>query len=324
MKRGLQIALGVLFAAMVTGAVGSAWLAMHAAPTGPAAHSDKPDLNGRRIAHAQGVTLIPHEPVKVAVLDPSALDIADALGIKPAGVAGDAFPGHLAKYAGTEYPRLGTLFEPDFEQIHAMGFDLVITGGRSSAKFQAVSAIAPTIDMRENDAQPLQGIVSNVLMLGSVFKRETAAQELVARLTRNVAALHAKTHSRGTGLIVLVSGGRMSAYGPGSRFGMIHTDFGVPPAVTTLAKSLHGEAISAEFIMKVNPDWLFVIDRDAAIGERGAARQVLDNALVRRTTAWTKGQVLYLDPVNIYLVGNGIQSIEALVREISLAYDHVR
>ena len=51
-------------------------------------------------------------------------------------------------------------------------------------------------------------------------------------------------------------------------------------------KGNHGQPVMFEYIKKTNPDWLFVLDRSAAIGEEGkAAKDVLDNPLVAETTA---------------------------------------
>ena len=106
----------------------------------------------------------------------------------------------------------------------------------------------------------------------------------------------------------------------GSRFGVLHADFGIVPAVEGLAATNHGQAMSSEFILKTNPDWLFVIDRDAAVGRGGAAaKSMLDNELVAQTTAWKKGQVVYLDPVNWYLIGGGLTSMQASVDQIARA-----
>ena len=35
----------------------------------------------------------------------------------------------------------------------------------------------------------------------------------------------------------------------------------------------------------------------------------LDNALVAGTTAWEKGQVIYLNSANVYVAGGGYQSM---------------
>ena len=51
-------------------------------------------------------------------------------------------------------------------------------------------------------------------------------------------------------------------------------------------KGNHGQPVTFEYIKKTNPDWLFVLNRSAAIGEEGkAAKDVLDNPLVAETTA---------------------------------------
>ena len=51
-------------------------------------------------------------------------------------------------------------------------------------------------------------------------------------------------------------------------------------------KGNHGQPVTFEYIKKTTPDWLFVLDRSAAIGEEGkAAKDVLDNPLVAEMTA---------------------------------------
>ncbi|MEI7377369.1 siderophore ABC transporter substrate-binding protein [Dickeya chrysanthemi] len=274
----------------------------------------------RSVTHAQGHTVVPFNPQRVAVFDIGALDTLDALGVKVMGVAGRTFPSYLSHYADSRYLLMGTLFEPDYEAINAARPDLIITGLRSSSKFKPLSNMAPTIDMPTDDAHPVQTTLANTQLLASIFGREARAAELTTEIKQAMENLRARTVNGGKGLIILVSGGKMSAYGPGSRFGVLHGDFGVPPAAPHLTVSLHGEAIGSEFILKTNPDWLFVIDRDVAIGQTGAARQVLDNPLVRQTTAWKQDQVMYLDPGVWYLGGGGIQALRQMIKQIDEGY----
>ena len=51
-----------------------------------------------------------------------------------------------------------------------------------------------------------------------------------------------------------------------------------------------------------------------------AARRLLDNPLVRQTTAWQKSQVVQLTPAIWYLVSGGIQATQMMVDEIAAAY----
>ncbi|NOJ83263.1 siderophore ABC transporter substrate-binding protein [Myxococcus xanthus] len=285
----------------------------------PAAAAVAPE--GRPVTHGQGTTVVPLKPRRVVVFDLVALDILQALEVDVHGVAGDMFPQHLTRFRDAKYPRMGTLFEPDYEALQAAKPDLIITGGRSSAKYSNLSRIAPTIDVPMSGKDFIASVIANTEMLASVFGKEEKARGLIEDLRKSVADLQQVTATRGKGLVVLVTGGRMSAYGPGSRFGVIHGDFGVPEAAEGLRTSLHGESISAEFIREKNPDWLFVIDRDAATGQKeGNARQVLDNELVRQTTAWQKNQVVYLDPGVTYLTGGGIQSVKQLRDQVASAY----
>jgi iron complex transport system substrate-binding protein len=270
------------------------------------------------VEHAQGTTEVPANPATVVVYDPAALDTLDALQVEVAGVPAFPLPGALAKYAGDGYAKVGSLFEPDFEAVAALRPDLIIVGGRSAAQYDALSRIAPTIDLTVGADSYLADAEANARTLGRVFGKEAEIEERIAQLDASVAALRAKAADIGTGLIVLTTGNRMSAYGPGSRFGVLHTDFGIAPAVPDLTPATHGEAISFEFVLETNPDWLFVVDRDAAIG-RGAAAALLDNELVAETTAWKRDQVVYLDPVRWYLLSGGLRALQESVDQLAAA-----
>lgn len=272
------------------------------------------------VVHAKGSTTVAANPQRVVVFDIGALDTLNALGVQVLGVAGKTFPSYLQGYLDSRYLNLGSLFEPDYEAINAARPDLIITGVRSSSKYSQLAALAPTIDMPGNDQQPVQVTLDNAQLLGTLFGQQQRVAELSDKIRQDLAALREKTRSGGKGLIILTTGGKISAYGPGSRFGVLHSDFGVPAAAPDLAVSLHGEAVSSEFILKTNPDWLFVIDRDVAVGETGAAQQVLDNPLVRQTSAWHKGNVIYLDPSVWYLAGGGIQALNRMIAQVAEGY----
>lgn len=271
------------------------------------------------VKHASGETALPAAPKKIAVYDLATLDTLDALGVPVAAVPRGNKPGHLAKYAGDEYAKVGTLFEPDYEALSALAPDLIIVGGRSRAKYADVAKLAPAIDLSLDATRPYDSAKEHVALLGKVFGKEAEAKALIEKLDAATAAVKAKAAGAGKGLLVLTVGNRMSAFGPGSRFGMLHAAFGIVPAVPDLKIGTHGQPANFEFIQKTNPDWLFVIDRDAALGKPGNAAKMLDNELVGQTTAWKKKQVVYLDPANWYLIGGGVQALQASVDQIGKA-----
>jgi iron complex transport system substrate-binding protein len=257
-------------------------------------------------------------PKKVLVLDINALDIIDALGVEPAGVPGSNLPSYLSKYASGDYAKIGSLFEPDYEAINAAEPDLVIVGGRSRTKFREVSEIAPTIDLSVDSEPFTEGLKANIATLGEIFDREEKAAELIATFDGKVEALKTSAADAGTALILVTNAGKVGAYGPNSRVGWLHKEIGFRPVEDDIDDRFHGgDIVSFEYILEKDPDWLFVIDRDAGVGNAGnSAEATLDNELVARTQAVRNGHVVYLDPQAAYIVSAGYTSVSKLLDEV--------
>jgi len=272
------------------------------------------------IQHVKGETVLTAPPKKVLVLDLATLDTLDALGVEVAGVPGGNLVPYLSKYNSDQYLKIGSLFEPDYEAINAAQPDLVIVGGRSSAKYADVAAIAPTIDLSVNNDHYLDDARAHILTLGRLFAKEQQAAQMVATLDAKLAALKTLAAKAGRTVIVTTNAGRIGAYGPRSRLGWLHSAVGFNTVMDNIDDRFHGgDIISFEFLMEKNPDWIFVISRDAAIGQRNAenaAEAVLDNALTRKTKAWQQRHIVYLDPAASYLVGSGYQALNVLLDQI--------
>lgn len=270
------------------------------------------------IDHAQGSTTLDGTPEKVVVFDLGVLETLDALGVDSVvGVPEVAnLPERLKKYGSDDYAKVGSLKEPDFEQVNALDPDLIIVAARSAAVYGELSEIAPTADLSVDTTDFLASATERIKTLGTLFGQEDAVNDRLDTLATEAEEVKASSTDR-TGLVVLTTGGKMSAYGPGSRFGIVYDDLGVEPAVDGLSAETHGDAISAEFIADADPDLLYVIDRDSAIGESGeSAKQVLDNALVNGTAAARNDGIVYLDPSVWYLTSNGLNSLESMVTAV--------
>lgn len=270
------------------------------------------------VTHAQGTATIATTPRQVVVFDIGVLITLDELGVPVAGVPQlDTLPDSLAKYRSADYVKVGSLFEPDYEKIAALAPDLIIVANRSSAAYPELSKIATTVDMTVDYENFLASFRQRAEALGAIFGKRDLVKRRLDALDAKVAEVAAKARSKGTGLVVLTTGGKMSAYGPGSRFGIVYDPLGIKPAADNLSKDTHGDAISAEFLAKIDPDLLYVVDRDAAIGESGkAARQVLDNELVKKTKAAQNNKIVYLDAFTWYIAPTGLSSVESMVKAI--------
>lgn len=275
-----------------------------------------------KIEHSSGVTDVEKSPKTVLVYDFGMLETLDMLGIPVAGVPGSAIPPSLEKYKADSYPKIGTLFEPDYEAINAAEADLVIVGGRSQAKYAEVAKIAPTIDLTSDDKDIIGSVKKNAEILGQIFGKEAEIKANVDKLDASIEKLRGIAAEKGTGLILLTTGGKISAYGKGSRFGVLHDVFGIKPADPELQVATHGQAVSYEYILETNPDWIFVVDRDAAIGQQAQpAAALLDNELVRQTKAWKDGHVVYLDSAKLYLTASGLKSQQDIVDQLTQALE---
>lgn len=274
------------------------------------------------VTHAQGETTVPANPQTVVVFTLGALDTLDAIGVPVAGVTKGLKPDYLSKYAGDDYRKIGSLFEPDYEAIVVLDPDLIIIGGRSAAKYAELAKIAPTIDVTPSREDYLASAASHARTLGRIFDKEAEVQSLLDELDASTEKLRSLAGEAGTALAVITTGGKMSAHGPGSRFAVLYDGYGFTPAAEGLSTGTHGQPISFEYLLETDPDWLFVVDRDAAIGREGqSAQQFFDNEIMHKTKAWSQDQVVYVNPQYWYLVVGGPRALKSNVDQIIAALE---
>lgn len=272
----------------------------------------------KTITHAQGETTITGVPGKVLVQDWASLDNLAALGISVAGVPSSNAPAYLADKISAEAIQIGSLFEPDFEGIAAAEADVYFVGGRSAKVYETAKDILPTVDMSVNNEAIVEGLKKNLTTLGEIFEVQPKAQELIASLDAKVAEVKAAAEGKGTALVVVTNAGKLGVYGPDSRVSWVYNEIGMPSALAEVKDGDHGgDAVTFEFLLEMNPDWVFVIDRDAGTGEgAGAAEALLDNELFNQTTAAKEGQVIYLDPQAAYITMNGYSAVNLMLDQV--------
>jgi iron complex transport system substrate-binding protein len=295
------IPTSAILAALMTGAMSMTALAQ--------------DLN---IAHAQGETTISGVPSKVLVSDWAAFDNLTALGISVAGVPGSNAPAYLADSVPADALKIGSLQEPDFEAIAASEADLYIVAARSRTAYPTAAEILPTIDLSVANTALIAGVEDNITKLGEIFAVPEKAAELNAALDAKVAEVKAAAEGKGTAMVLVTNAGNVGVYGPDSRVSWIHNEIGMVSPMAEVDDGDHGgDTVSFEFILEANPDWLFVIDRDAGVGTTtGAAAALLDNELVNQTKAAQNGHIVYLDPQAAYITMHGYSGLMLMLDQV--------
>jgi len=311
-----------VFAKSLLAAVISVALIGCADPGAPAASTATASTGeSHTIVHPQGSTTVQGVPAKVVVTDWASFDTLTALGVPVAGVPGTVVPPHLADKVDPAAIKVGTMQEPDAEAIAGAAPDLILIGGRSRTAYPTLSRIAPTVDASLDNTDIIAGLKANLSLYGDVFQRQARAAELIAALDAKVAQARAAAQGKGSGLVIVTNGGRLGIYGPQSRVSWLYSAVGIPSVFDAVDDREHGgDAINFEYLVKTNPGWLFVIDRDAGVGNAGTAKAVLDNQLIQQTGFWKNDRVVYLDPAAAYVTMHGYDAVNVLLDQVIEAY----
>lgn len=84
----------------------------------------------------------------------------------------------------------------------------------------------------------------------------------------------------------------------------------------------HGNEASFELVVDLDPDYIFVMDRDAAIGTNGAqlAQEIMENELVMSTRAYQDGHLVILEHSGIwYTAEGGITALGIMLDDLETA-----
>ncbi|MGP5404373.1 siderophore ABC transporter substrate-binding protein [Psychrobacter celer] len=277
------------------------------------ANNDAVSTHTVTVDTARGDIDLAMNPSPLVVYDMTLLQDLAALDVAVDGAPSDLPLDNLHSETQPDPKEVGTLFEPDLEALNAMQPQAILVGSRMAEKYDELANIAPTLDMTIDTANIYESSKQRLHDLGALFGKSAEAAKLQNDIDSLITEAKAVTKDSGTGLVVMVNGNKMSVYGADSRYGFIHNVVNVPIADDQIKDGRHGQPISFEYLQKTNPDWLFVVDRSAAIGEDSVgAKAVLDNPLVAQTTAWQKDQVVYLSPDSYLAFGGYYQWIQDL------------
>lgn len=271
-------------------------------------------------------------PKRVAVFDLAGLDILNALNVDavaalPKGSSGTGnFPAYLQEYSDAKYLNGGTLFEPDLDALAKIKPDLVLLGGRSRNKAEAVKAIAPVMQIAAVSGAPWDAAKANTLAFGELFHKQDMAQQKVAELDAALTALRLEGAKAGTGLFLFATANGASVQGPGARFGHAYDFIGLKsvlapenpngsprPAAGSpeAAQAREAQAERLAQAVAAKPNWIIVLDRAAATGvpEKTIQERLGAMPAIANSDAYKAGRVIYLDPTIWYIVGSGIDGL---------------
>src|SRR5699024_1285728 len=270
------------------------------------------------IEHELGTAEVEKNPERVVVFESGMLDTLDFLGVDVTAVPQMNVPSYLDKYTSDDYENVGSLKEPDFEKINSIDPDLIIISGRQAELYDELSKLGPVLYVGLDYQNYIESFNENTKIIGEIFEKEDEVDEVLADIDAEIAEVNKKeSYFDKEALIVLANESKISAYGEGSRLGIIHDVFGIASVDKNIEEPTHGMNVTFEYVVEKNPDIMYVIDRGAAIGEEASAKEVVENDLIAKTSAMKNDDIYYLDPEVWYLAGGGVISIQEMIDEIA-------
>ncbi|MBU5439825.1 siderophore ABC transporter substrate-binding protein [Tissierella sp. MSJ-40] len=295
---------------------------MLTACTKPSNETVKPETNDQvnestevstvEITDVHGTVTVPVNPKNVVALDNRTFETLANWGIELAAVPKAVMPADSPYVADESVQDIGNHREPNLEIIAAVNPELVIVGQRFARFYEDIKALVPNaavidlnFDVSEAADSPgenlINGLKNSTIVLGQIFDKNKEAEQLVADFDQAIKDAKSAYNGTDTVMSIVVSGGDIGFSAPrsGRVWGPMYEIFGWVPALEVGgASSDHqGDDISVEAIAQSNPDWIFVLDRDAAISsttDAVPAQDVIDNSpALQNTTAVSEGKIVY-------------------------------
>lgn len=270
---------------------------------------------------------VPFNPQRVAVMDLAALDMLDNFGLsdRVVGVSKGSTIDYLQSYVSDDaILNLGTIKEADLEAVMSSEPDVIFIGGRLAAQYDTLSGIAPVVYLGVDPAiGTVESVRQNAYTIASIFGVTNLVDEKMAGFDARITALAEKSKGK-TALIGLCTAGGFNVLGNDGRCSIIGVEVGYDNLAAVDVTSTHGNETSFELVLSLNPDYVFVMDRDAAIGAEGAqlAKEIMENELVQKSAAYQNGNIVYLaSPAVWYTAEGGITALDVMLADLEGALE---
>ena len=266
---------------------------------------------------------VPYDPQRIAILDMASLDILDALdvGDRVVGSASTSLDYLQSYITNTNISNLGTIKEADLEAVMACEPDVIFIGGRLSKSYDALSEIAPVVYLStDSSIGVVESVRKNAATIASMFGLEDQVATLMGGFDSRIETLKAFAEGK-TAIVGLCTSGGFNVLGNDGRCSIIGVEIGFENVGVdaNIDTSTHGNEASFEFIVDKNPEYIFVMDRDAAIATEGAqlAQEIVENELVMGTDAYKNGHIVYLaHPAVWYTAEGGVTALDLMLADL--------
>lgn len=268
--------------------------------TNASSTSDAPTID---VVDNNGAQAVPSPPANPASLDNRSFEVLEAWGVELVAAPQELIPDTIGYSSDENILNIGNHREPDLEMLTAAEPDLIVNGQRFEQYTEDIQRLNPDVaivDFEPREGEPFdEEMVRQVTELGKIFQKEEEAQQLISDFEAAKERARQAYDPEKKVMAVNVSGGTIGYIAPGIGrvYGPIMEMVGMTPALEVAEGSANheGDDISVEAIAASNPDWIMVLDRDAAVEESATpAKSVIEGSqALQGVTAVKEGNVLY-------------------------------
>lgn len=262
----------------------------------------------------------PANPQKVVALNWQTVDFLDAVGMgdRLVGIAKTGvYPKHLEKYAlDDSIANVGGMKDIDMEAIMSLQPDVIFSSDRTEKMYDEFSKIAPTMAAYVKYSPSfMDGYKELAQKHGQIFGVEGEVDSIIKGYEERIANIAEFAEGK-TALLGIFAGG-INTLGNNGRASLVVNEMGFENLAGGDNVN-HGNISSYEAWLDLNPDYMFILDKDSAVGtEAVSAKEQMEvnNPVIEKTNAYKNGNIVYLEPGDVwYIADGGITSLDLMIK----------
>lgn len=273
------------------------------------------------IKHVLGETAVNKNPSKVVLFDFGLYDTLVQLGLadKVIGLPLGNAPAYIKGSIASNVVNVGGMKAPDLEKLAEIKPDLIIITGRQGASYEALAKIAPTVNLGTNSENYLNSVEANIKLMGELFNKEEATKEQISKLNTVIEQAQKKAAESDKKVLVLLhNAGNLMPNNQNVVYDVVKVKRTELPPVSEEEKGKR-RVVTSEMIAKANPDVILIIDRSEAIGADKLEKAAFENDVIKSTSAYKNGGIVYLQADLWYLSGGGLDSLTKQIEAVENA-----
>ena len=273
-----------------------------------------------------GAEVTVDNPQRVVACMGSFASIWELAGGTLVGASDDAFTLSDYDLKSENVQKVGDFSNPNLESIIALEPDFVImtsgSGGRGGDSNQTdlkAALAASNIPVACFQVTTFADYERMLRTCCDITGRDDLYEQNAQAVSERIKAITAKVPAgeAPTALVLTTFSGGTRVQASSTMTGAMLADLGVKNLADENPSLL--KDFSLESIIEMNPDYIFVMDRDAAIQTDGAqlAQEIMENELVMGTDAYKNGNIVYLaHPAVWYTAEGGITALDIMLQDL--------